>query len=709
MTKPVSMKLCPSLSDFFPFSLRSTAFPLLVLLPFLTACNLDLSQPVGWDTQILTPLASSRIDLQDLINDTTLLGTDGENVLTLRLSDTLITVNLDDILRIPDTTLRFYFDLASFNLASQSFYQSLSLGQIARNFNGGEQLLAFHGYPLPIDLNLPNISTGPLPFDASAFFEYAKLTQGTMEIVIRNELPVRISNVQFQLRNQTGQELLIQDYFPILAQGDSVKRTYELGGKTFESALLAEISNMTVIGEQGTLVDTSASLDIRFKVSGLKAREARAIFPSQTVDSVLDELVYEFSAPYEDIRLTKAVLEQGKIEADVISTLEDRVGFFYSLPSVTKGGQVPAIEGLLEAAPPDGQYIYQQVEPMDGFVMDLTRNGRTFNTIEQFYKIDLIYSGKLVTIDLNDSLRLNVRIKDAIPAYVEGYFGRDTLKLSGKAEVDFLQTLNVSSLQLEKPEATLRFVNGLGMGFAADFNRLQARNTETGANMALQSDWLSSPAYIPPPPFQDTSQQTEVLFPLTNDNSNLKSFINLLPNEIEYQVDIDYNINGNPISLNNFASRNSRVYGILDLEIPLYGFVEGLWRQDTARLDFTSQNLENIQGGSLILQFDNRFPLEVMVDAAIFDDNGLMVFPLAEQAPIAPGEINPAGYVPAAQRSEIRAAFTPEQLEDIIALGKQIILRYRISSRPSGQPVKLYEDYFIDARIIGEFTYEVNR
>ena len=156
---------------------------------------------------------------------------------------------------------------------------------------------------------------------------------------------------------------------------------------------------------------------------------------------------------------------------------------------MTRQGSNPSINGRLEPAPIDKAFIYQQVEPMNGFNMDLSLGGTTYNTIQQFYKVDLVYSGKVVTIDLQDSLKLDVQIKDAIPSYVEGYFGRDVLSFKGSVTVGGLSEINYRRFSLADPMVSLKFANSLGVDFSGRINELRLRNTETEEVENLQSNY----------------------------------------------------------------------------------------------------------------------------------------------------------------------------------------------------------------------------
>ena len=304
-----------------------------LFLSMLAGCNLDLRDPISWDTDILTPIATSNIGILDILNDSSTVYEGGDQLLYLVYADTLQSIQIGDLLEIPDTTLRFFFDLKSFELAGQEFKQSITLGQLARSLQEqgnilGEIILLNHGATLPLIPDLNGLSTGSVAIDASEFFEFADLSQGDLQISIINELPVDLLNLEFQLQNNQRGDLLISDNYPQISSGDSLSRLYDLSGKVFESNINAAILNLDVKGKELVPIDTAAEIVFKLKVDNLKAREATAIFPSQTVDSLQSEIVYAFGSPFEEVKLSKVVLKSGSIEANVISTFEDSIRFF---------------------------------------------------------------------------------------------------------------------------------------------------------------------------------------------------------------------------------------------------------------------------------------------------------------------------------------------------------------------------------------------
>ena len=78
----------------------------LTILALLTACKRDL--PTQWEVDGLLPLAHGKVGLADLLPDS-MLTTNDQGVLHLRIDENLTDFDLDSLVEIPDTTIRESF------------------------------------------------------------------------------------------------------------------------------------------------------------------------------------------------------------------------------------------------------------------------------------------------------------------------------------------------------------------------------------------------------------------------------------------------------------------------------------------------------------------------------------------------------------------------------------------------------------------------
>jgi len=678
----------------------------------LNSCKWDFSDPISWNVNILAPIATSTVTLADAISDSTLITQGADNQVILIYRDTLASISIDSLLEIPDTTYTQRFDLKTFELNNQSFSQNVNLAFIARALSQqgniiGDIILLNHGGILPTLPETRGLSSGSIPVDASNLFEFASLTQGSINMAIRNNLPVDIQNVSFELRNQQRGDIIVSDFFTNLPQGAEEIRTYNLSGKFVESSLEAELTNLDVPATNAVPIDTNDFIGIDFTADGLIAEEATAIFPSQTIDSALFPFTYDFTGEFDDVKITRARIKSGNVDAEVISTFEDSIRFTYRLPSAQRNGQIPEVNGTLEPAPSNEPFLFLETRELDGYELDFTGLGSSFNTLLQYYKIDLVYSGNLVTIDQQDSVVLFIRLNSVSPDYVEGFFGRDTLSFRSSQLINSLGDLNIDQLDLKDPKARLIFENSLGLPISTSIRQLSVRNTQKPNFVPLSSTLFANPLNVGNPTLADTSETITTIYTFDTGNSNIRELLNELPNLIDYDLEVMYNTNIPFESPDNFATSKSKLLGIVEFEIPLEGSVRGLTLQDTTGINFsTNEDTTLIEQGTLKIQFDNQFPFEVVATAGIFDENFLLIDVIADEDLIAAGRVGADGRVSEPTSSEIEKTFSKPQLNKVLQRGKYLIFNYRINSKPEGEAVKIFSDYQVKARLVGDISYQ---
>ena len=681
----------------------------------LSGCKWDINDPVSWNVDVLAPIARSTVTLADAINDSTLLTEDSSGTLVLVLRDTLVDLTLEDILEIPDTTYIQRFDLESFRLGDQSFGQQVTLGSIARtliqqgNIVGGVILLN-QGNTLPLLPASTGLQTGAVGVDASTLFEEALLDEGEIEITISNQLPIDLNNVSFELRNQVAGNVLLSGFIFSLPAGGNEIRTFDLSGQLVESNLEAALLNLDVPESMDVPIDTTDFIEFSFTARNLQAREATAIFPAQTVDSSSLPFEYTFTGANSEVEIRKAKIQSGRIEANVVSTIGDTVEVIYQLSSANLNGVVPEVIARLNPALPGQNFIFTEEIDLAGYELDFTQEGTTVNTLSQFYKINLIYSGNLVSIDQQDSVFLQVGLRDIKPDYLEGFFGRGNLDVSGIQAFSGLGDIQVDRLDLVNPRVRLIFENSLGISLQGTIRSLSAQNANTPIATPLSSTLFASPLSIEGPQLPDTQSVVTSTFVFTPQNSNIPELIRLLPNQISYDVGIAYNpVNASQVTPVNFATKEGAVKGIVEFELPLEGSLTGLVFTDTSSLSFSlSEDSTQLNSGRLSLQFDNGFPLEVGVFAAILDENGNFLESLTEGEIIAAAQVDSAGIVTEPTFSEISKDFSKAQLQRVINRGSMVIFNYRINSQPSNRSVRMQSDYQVEARLVGNFSYQLN-
>ncbi|MEM7369928.1 MAG: hypothetical protein AAF587_15085 [Bacteroidota bacterium] len=676
-------------------------------------CRLNPTEGLSWDTDLLAPIAFTRVDVFDAIQDTTLLTADSDQLLHLVFRDTVGSAKLVDFVEIPDTTLDVSISLDTLELSSDTIFQRLTLLEVAEQLqadgnNIGTFLINNDGNTMPFVPAIEALGSGPIDVDATEFFEFAELESGQLVLTIENSFPVALEEVIFfvQNKNLPGPPL-VADTFPFIDTSEIVIRTYDLAGKQVESQLEAELVNMNTVAALNVPIDLEDFIEIRLVAENMRAKTATAIFPQQTILDTTRTTQYLFGGEFDDVQLTKLGVKSGKIRAETTSTVEDTILFSYFLPSAQNANNdIPGVNIKLNPAPAGGVAHQTEEALLNGFTIDLTAGGDHVNAVEEQIKVDLLYSGNVVTLDQQDSVSVSFGLVDIEPTYMEGYIGKNEFVLRGEEALDFFEQIDVEKIRFAGASAEILFSNSVGVDAQMEVRAFDARNSNTGNTLKLTGTPLvAGPFLIEGPNLPDTSGVVMTSLSFTPDNSNIVPFINLLADNIRYDMTVLTNHNGNPDLKDNFATANSQISAVLDFSLPLEGVIGGLRLGDTTALNFDSQpDLNTINNGTLRLLLENRFPLQVTVDAHVYDANWDLVSTLAEAAVIEAGERNAIGYVEEGLLSMVEKDLTIEELEEVIELGKHLVLSFQVDTQPDNEDVKIYADYDIIARLVGEFT-----
>lgn len=689
----------------------------ILALALFVSCRLNPTQDLQWDADYLAPIGSASTGITELVQDSSLISVGTDNLLSIVFRDTVASIAIKDFIEFPDTTVKLSVRLDTLTLSSDTISQTLTLADLARQLiaNGdvttGNLLLQNHGNTVPIVPGTQGLTSGIIEIDASDFFQFAELEAGELVLTVTNEFPLNITNVILQVRNKNlPGPFLVADTFPIIGMNSSVTEVYDLAGKQVESALEGELVNLDV--EPGIFVpiDTNDFIRVTLVAQNMKAKTATAVFPAQTIIDSVRTTTYRFGGDFADIELTKLVVKKGKIRASTISTVEDTIRFQYILPTATNNqGQVPGVDIKLNPAPPGGVSTQVTEQDLGGFTIDLTAGGTAFNTFEENIKVELIESGKIVTLDQTDSIAVEFGLVEVEPTYVEGYIGKETFSFSGSQAVDLFNTLDVRKLKFSQPKANITFSSSIGVDAQVVLRHFTAINKSTGVETPLNGTPLvAGPVEIKGAELPDTTLSVLTQVSFTPENSNIATFINLLADELAYDLSVTTNHNGIRALHNNFASDKSQLSAFIDFELPLDGIVEALVLKDTTELDFGQIDIGEIEAGSLRVLLENEFPLQARLTVRILDQNMNTISVLAENQFLDPGTIDASGFVDVPGQTTIEKSFTREELENIITNGAFMGISYTMDTAPAGEAVKLFADYRIHAKLVGQFTYRLS-
>ena len=711
-------------------------FLLLLAVVLTFSCRKEMEDP-NWDVDILAPILKSSLNIDDLLNDT-LTNVNPDSSVSLVYQYLLYGFNLDTMFTLPDTTGEYSAKLESISLYEIEVEERISLGDIAlydiENGDGtlGNAIIVAHnlGWPIAID---PFSLTDPMevPLDANEYFETMTLIEGWMDIEIENGLPVDITNLTFELRNESDPDPFASVTFPVIPSGETVIDSIDLAGEIIEGSLIGKIVSIESPGSGGTPVpiDTSDALIATITVRDLLPYSATAVFPAQNLIDRGETTPFDLNT----VELTEMIIKQGYIHLTAFNTLEDSLHFTYSVPTATYNNIPYEFTGTIPPAVGGEASYIDQTENLAGYLFNLRGigpveqiygdlNGNdnidddTVNTFYQTLVARIDSTGELISLSLDDSVYIHIDFADIVPEYAVGWLGKDTLPYASEIESDVFDRIAGGEIDLEDVRLSMTVTNEIGAQAGAQINELMSINTSSGNQYTLDVSNLDQPFTVDKPndphsidiPVEAVVNSLEI----NESNSNTSELIENLPDRFIYDIDLITNPVASYPGLalgTDFIYYGDEMSADLNIELPLSLISNSLSLVDTTDFNLAGETIEDINNGNLILYVENSFPLKVKIQLYMLDEN-LDVFDslMYGQQIIQAGAVNTTtGIVTSPELTKITIPVSGAKL-DALANTQKIKIIAMFDTSPASQFVKIYSYYYINFKIIGDFNYHIH-
>ncbi len=680
---------------------------LLILLAaaLFSACRRSLD--TGWDTRYLAPIVTGELDVYDLVPDSLSEINDDESV-TIVYQSQLLNYNLtEEAIEIPDTSVEYFVSLDSLALDDQTVSVGLSLGNIAIDlgFPIGTLIIASNGSETTLD-PIYGLSTDPTPVDATTFFETATFNAGYLDLSIANGLPVDLDTVVFKLTNSVGGETILEDtFFHIPAAGVPLTITKDLATMTVEGNLLGQILYFSTPGSPDVpvLIDTSDVVVITLTARDMELQEAVAVFPEQNLINNANDVQYDMGGP----EFTEMGMEAGAVHIYVKNTIGDSIHIVYDIPgAVDVFGNSVHIE---TSVGPDE--TVDEFFDIAGYTIDLRGSeGNEVNTFYQEFSARINYTGVASYITLEDSLQVIYGLENLVPNSLKGYLGQyEILVADTTSGVELFDQFISGEINFGDINIDLAITNGLGASGTVLINSLGGTNTETGETV-----FLNCPSVVGVPININRALNNPFIpgyttIALTSANSNVNELVEIFPDKLFYDVEMQVNPNGNEFNYQDFVIPSSIIDIDLNLSMPLEFMATDLTLQSEFPVTLDAESgTEGIGNIDLTLFADNTFPLEANINIVFMDDLGTHLDSLNFSGyNIKAGVLSDDCRVHDATQTEIHQLVDGE-LKDAILLATKAVatVTFNTASIPScSDIVKIYSDYKMAIQLVGDVNY----
>ncbi|MFN8281555.1 MAG: hypothetical protein U0V49_14830 [Saprospiraceae bacterium] len=687
-----------------PLSYNTILYILTIVIIF-NSCQRD--NP-SWNIDVLAPIAKGKLRISDIAPDS-LYNADSSGLAHLYFERALYNLSVDSFFSISDTTVAKSFAIDSLRLYTLNIQYPLTLGAIARQSGPvGALILALHGSTFAIPAIGP-LSVPPVDLNADTLFTSMTLDDGKIDVRFENNLPVDITDVRFVLKNANNGLKLLEGNFPIIRANTAESQTFSLSGLTVESKLTVEVSNFSSPGSGGkpVLVDTSNSIIAALKVYDLRPSKATAVWPAQNII----EQYLDFNLRRLSVKLKFAKIKSGKVYLKLLSTIDDTLHFYYSLPGAVKNGKGFDIrKDLAPGTTLQPSAIYEEYD-FSEYDLDLSgSNMDTFNATPNSIIVSIDATGIQKTFSKADNILVELGFKDLKPSYAKGYLGMDTFTFGPNfTSFDFLRDLN-GKFKFSDIQLNVDVENKIGADGSLKIEQVLALNTSTGQQLSLTSSELNKPLSVPRASDQNGFPPIipgKTSLQLDNINSNINDCVSVLPDQLNYALTLITNPNGNVSDYRDFVYDGQLLDIRLKMDVPLHFSIENCSLQDTADLNTSGLNLQNAIEGKLYLKVDNEFPLDADIEIRFEDQAGLSQ-PLLEAA----GLVNAADIVNGDRTSGpkttvIEIPVTQDQVNKL-KNAHIVIFKTRFNTKPANRQVKIFDDYAMNLSLTADLKYKID-
>ncbi len=700
--------------------MKRLILPIFILIIFLISCKKDNSKP-SWKTDILTPLAYTNLSIYDILTDS-IITTNPDSSISLIYSSKLSDINIDSILQIPDTSVKFTAKLDNLELSDINLSDSISLGMIAnedyeQNGESGAIYSAVNnalntGLPVNID-PIPQQNFSNINLSADEYFHTITISECKIKITIKNNIILPISDLVLEIRNQSNNELIVADTFNIIDTSSYVVSEKIIYNKTIESNLTGNVKFASP-GIQNVIItqeDTSNVIKADISVYDIKLISAVAKFPNQDIININDN--FEINSD-ENIQLNTVISKSGAINLKVYNTLPQIINFNFKLPSATKDGIPLTVNGQVPKAINGNQGIYQNEIDLSDYNISLKgTNNDTVNKISYQLSARIDSTGEYINLSLTDSVYLECMFNNLKPKYAQGWFGNSTINLEGVSVFDLPQELKDAYVNFKGTKLSVELQNSIGIQGNVVFNNISATNTSNSTTQTLQIPLEYNPLYIQKPIDNGEGNITPQVsnINLNSNNSNTDDIINIIPDKINYNIDLNINNNQSPPNVGegtDFVYSDSKIEANINMEIPLDLIASGLVLTDTFDINV---NTDDVKDGALFHLFSyNGFPIEAKLQLYILDkqNNTIKDSLFIQNNTVQAGIIEQASHkVIEPFRTKLDIPVSQYKMQELQNT-KKLLLKVIFDTKPNGEHVKIYSNYYIKVKISADFSYSVN-
>jgi hypothetical protein len=399
----------------------------------------------------------------------------------------------------------------------------------------------------------------------------------------------------------------------------------------------------------------------------------------------------EASFQFGDAEIRDIGIDSGIIKLTLTNPLKEAVICTWSLPVSDNGAGFFQATVTIPAASNGTPGTIDTWADISGYTIPLTGlSGHDVNRIRVRIDARTNPLGVAVQSTPFDTLKVDARFEQLSIAEAHGYFGKHQVNTGKKVvHISTFDFFNAGSLSLDTASGSLIVKNEIGVDIRMKINTLVVRNTSRNLEYIVQDPFIGQHAYLSRASVdQNSGQVVPNTFEFRFSPATMVSILELLPDELEYDIEMELNPLGNVSFGNDFIMKDHPLTANLLIQMPLGFMAEGLnIRKETS----VSIQSPEIREGKLFLIAENRFPFDATISLGMLDKEGTPIDSVKPLGTVAAGNlVLPDLILPV--RSVVSFPCDAVRMAKLRKT-KKIILDVTLDTKPSGSVVRFKTDY----------------
>ncbi|MFO7867781.1 MAG: hypothetical protein R6U95_00605 [Bacteroidales bacterium] len=699
----------------------------------------NFSDEFVWNPEIALPVAYGNLTLEDLvkekkdtiqyISETDLGYGTNDDDLVIQLRYGIDTGRSVDIMRLPimepfDTTIK----MEPVELNDAQFPLIIRMDDLLSDNFSSADYTQYQTYEANSPTNVAQHTaithttyTENLP---SSFIDYALFTEGTMAVTATNGFAVPIKYELIVYTDSAGADVQIGTFDfsnNWLQPGESQSATILFDSTYISSTIKYEYRNVQLDAATQVSIDLQNQvLGHNIEITNTIASEGRAFIPEQTLR--MDSLIYVTIRDIDsDKKLYKVLIEEGRINYTIQSTIDAATHFIAEFPSMNQNGPTDiSREATLNSSSPTQHSSWD----LSNLEVDLTTNPeQAYNSMPIHLGYRVNTEAGMMTFGPDQHINIEFTNPDSIAfAFIEANLGKvnedifkDTLSFNIE---DFISNFLSGEITFYDPKLRIQYTNPFGIPGQLKLN-LKGTNSDNESVDVFEGHDNSFDILAPSCDEVHNGEHLVSTIELNKHTSNIVDFVKILPSEIEYSGEFALNHNAeDEDAILNCVSNKGKAELKVEAELPMKLSIKDLVLQQEINLSNMDniENIEQIERLRIYLYTENMFPLDANVRVSMLDTTlnegeqnlGELSMYLIRSAKTQGGKVARDAHITKHTEELVLDAEHDTELKKLIQANKLLLEVFLETDQEGDIPVIFYTYYGLNFRMAvdGKFKYK---